>query len=60
MSDSPKKPDLAATRDSLRARLEGARGRDYWRSLDDLASAPGFKELIENAQAALPKSAQAD
>jgi MoCo/4Fe-4S cofactor protein with predicted Tat translocation signal len=48
MSDSPKKPDLAATRDSLRARLEGARGRDYWRSLDDLASTPGFKELIEN------------
>src|SRR5581483_640370 len=43
MSESPKKLDLAA----VRARLEGARGRDYWRSLEDLAATPGFKDLIE-------------
>jgi MoCo/4Fe-4S cofactor protein with predicted Tat translocation signal len=48
MSDSPNKPDLAAARDSLRARLEGAHGRDYWRSLEDLASTPAFKQLIED------------
>ncbi|HEY2842006.1 MAG TPA: TAT-variant-translocated molybdopterin oxidoreductase, partial [Bryobacteraceae bacterium] len=32
---------------AVRARLEGARGRDYWRSLEDLASTPGFKDLLE-------------
>jgi MoCo/4Fe-4S cofactor protein with predicted Tat translocation signal len=42
MSDSPNKLDLAA----VRARLEGARGRDYWRSLEDLASHPEFQELV--------------
>ncbi|HEV3331366.1 MAG TPA: TAT-variant-translocated molybdopterin oxidoreductase [Bryobacteraceae bacterium] len=42
MSDSPNKLDLAA----VRARLEGARGRDYWRSLEDLASQPEFQELL--------------
>ncbi len=36
--------DLAATR----ARLEAAgRGRDYWRSLDDLAATPEFQDLLE-------------
>ena len=44
MSEESKPLDLAG----LRARLEGAaRGRDFWRSLDDLASAPGFQELVE-------------
>jgi MoCo/4Fe-4S cofactor protein with predicted Tat translocation signal len=43
MSDSPKKPDVAA----IRARLEGARGRHYWRNLDDLANTPEFQELLE-------------
>jgi MoCo/4Fe-4S cofactor protein with predicted Tat translocation signal len=43
MSDSPTKLDLAA----VRARLENARGRDYWRSLEDLASDPEFHELVE-------------
>src|SRR5215475_1835286 len=42
MSDSPKL-DLAAARQ----RLEGARGRDYWRSLDDLAATPEFQDLLE-------------
>ena len=43
MSDSPKQLDLAA----VRARLDGARGRDYWRSLDDLAATPEFQDLLE-------------
>ena len=42
MSETRKKLDLAA----VRARLEGARGRDYWRSLDDLAATPEFQELL--------------
>ena len=44
MNDPRKKLDLAA----VRARLEGARGRDYWRSLDDLAATPEFRELLQN------------
>ena len=43
MNDQPKQLDLAA----VRARLEAARGRAYWRSLEDLAASPGFKELLE-------------
>jgi molybdopterin-containing oxidoreductase family iron-sulfur binding subunit len=35
--------DLAA----VRQRLEGARGRDYWRSLNDLAATPEFQDLLE-------------
>jgi MoCo/4Fe-4S cofactor protein with predicted Tat translocation signal len=45
MSDTRKKLDLAA----VRARLNGGApsGRDYWRSLDDLASTPEFQDLLE-------------
>src|SRR6266513_1908805 len=43
MSEPREKLDLAA----VRARIDGARGRDYWRSLDDLASLPEFRELVE-------------
>jgi molybdopterin-containing oxidoreductase family iron-sulfur binding subunit len=43
MSDIRKKLDLAA----VRARLDGSRGRDYWRNLDDLASTPEFQDLLE-------------
>lgn len=43
MSDSPQKLNLAAVRE----RLEGARGREYWRSLDELSSTPEFKDLVE-------------
>jgi len=43
MSDIRKKLDLAA----VRARLDGARGSDYWRSLDDLAATPEFQDLLE-------------
>jgi molybdopterin-containing oxidoreductase family iron-sulfur binding subunit len=41
--DPRKKLDLAA----VRARLEGAHGRDYWRSLDELAATPEFQDLME-------------
>jgi len=43
MSEPREKLELAA----VRARLEKASGTDYWRSLDELASAPGFRELVE-------------
>src|SRR5689334_10713516 len=43
MIEPRKKLDLAA----VRARLDGVRGRDYWRSLDDLAAAPEFREMVE-------------
>ena len=43
MMDPRKKLDLAA----VRARLEGAHGRDYWRSLDELAATPEFQDLME-------------
>ena len=43
MNDPRKKLDLAAAR----ARLDGARGRDYWRSLDDLASTPEFRDMLD-------------
>jgi molybdopterin-containing oxidoreductase family iron-sulfur binding subunit len=42
MSDTPQKLDLAG----VRARLEKARGREYWRSLDDLASTKEFQDLL--------------
>ena len=32
--------------DALRARLEGTRGREYWRSLEALAETPEFKEFL--------------
>jgi len=43
MSEPRKKLELAA----VRARLDGARGHEYWRSLDDLASTPEFQDLLE-------------
>ena len=36
------KPDLAA----IRERLNGVRGQQYWRSLDELAETPEFKEML--------------
>ncbi len=35
--------DLAA----IRARLDSSRGREYWRSLEELAATDGFEELLE-------------
>src|SRR3954452_16970223 len=43
MSEEHKQLDLAG----VRARLDGARGRDYWRSLDELAATPAFRDLLE-------------
>jgi molybdopterin-containing oxidoreductase family iron-sulfur binding subunit len=44
MSDKSNHSDLAA----MRARLEAAgRGRNYWRSLDDLAKTPEFRAMVE-------------
>jgi len=31
---------------AIRARLNAARGREYWRSLDELAATPEFEELL--------------
>ncbi len=33
--------------ETARRRLDGARGRDYWRSLEELADSPGFEEMLE-------------
>src|SRR5215469_7371779 len=43
MSDIRKKLDLA----SVRARLEGSRGREYWRNVDELAQTPEFQDMLE-------------
>ncbi len=43
MSELRKKLDLAAAR----ARLDGTRGKEYWRSLDELAATPEFQDLLE-------------
>src|SRR5215831_15908084 len=43
MNEPQNQLDLAA----VRARLEQSRGREYWRSLEDLAAAPEFRELVE-------------
>src|SRR6187455_3394759 len=32
--------------EALRARLEGTRGREYWRSLDAVSETPEFKEFL--------------
>jgi molybdopterin-containing oxidoreductase family iron-sulfur binding subunit len=32
--------------EGLRARLDGSRGREYWRSLESLAETPEFKEFL--------------
>ena len=38
-----KHPDLA----SMRARLDGLRGRQFWRSLEELAETPEFRKVVE-------------
>src|ERR1700735_4492413 len=42
MSNPENQLDLAA----VRSRLQGVTGREYWRSLDDLASTPEFYDLV--------------
>src|ERR1700712_3965804 len=41
-SIKPAKLTLAEVRD----RLDGKRGKRFWQSLDDLADAPGFEEML--------------
>ncbi len=43
MQDDTGRLDLAA----VRARLAGARGRQYWRSLEELAEAEGFRAFLQ-------------
>ena len=31
---------------SIRARLDGVRGQQYWRSLDEISETPEFKEML--------------
>src|SRR3954465_9196805 len=43
---SPRRPKL--TLQEVRERLSAARGKAYWRSLEELVDEPGFEELLEN------------
>src|SRR3954470_9322831 len=43
---SPRRPKL--TLQEVRERLSAARGKTYWRSLEELVDEPGFEELLEN------------
>jgi MoCo/4Fe-4S cofactor protein with predicted Tat translocation signal len=42
MSSEPNRLDLA----SAQAHLDNAKGRNYWRSLEELTGAPGFEEML--------------
>ncbi|MCX7792771.1 MAG: TAT-variant-translocated molybdopterin oxidoreductase [Chloroflexaceae bacterium] len=43
MTSTTPNPDLEA----IRARLRATRGQQFWRSLDELADTPAFRELVE-------------
>ena len=43
MSSQINKLDLA----TAKARLESAKGRNYWRSLEELAASDGFEEMLQ-------------
>ena len=47
---------------AIRAKLNGAQGRAYWQSLDELADAPEFRAFLEDEfpQQARPLNAQMD
>ncbi|MGD8397070.1 MAG: TAT-variant-translocated molybdopterin oxidoreductase, partial [Candidatus Eiseniibacteriota bacterium] len=49
LPNSPQNTELTPRLDlrALRARLAGRNGRDYWRSLDELAGSQEFGELLE-------------
>ena len=42
MSSEPNQLDLA----SARTQLDAAKGRNYWRSLEELAGTAGFEEML--------------
>jgi len=52
MSASPAQP---MTLEAVRARLNGAKGKKYWRSLDELANTPEFQAAVERE---FPSAAQ--
>ena len=35
------------TLDAVRAKLKGAKGKRYWRSVDELANTPEFQAAVE-------------
>jgi MoCo/4Fe-4S cofactor protein with predicted Tat translocation signal len=45
-SEENSNPDNRLDLAAVRQRLQGASGREYWRSLDDLASTPEFQDLL--------------
>src|SRR5205814_5273949 len=45
---SPMRQRSRLTLQEVRARLSAARGKTYWRSLEELVDEPGFEELLEN------------
>ena len=45
---SPMRQRSRLTLQEVRARLSVARGKTYWRSLEELVDEPGFEELLEN------------
>ncbi len=44
---NPSKPYAYLDLAEIRARLDSSRGREYWRSLEELANTEGFEELLE-------------
>jgi molybdopterin-containing oxidoreductase family iron-sulfur binding subunit len=47
MGAPPHGPAIGDASDAVRRRLEGRRGRAFWRSLEELADAPDFRRLVE-------------
>ena len=46
-SGNPQPPSESLDLAGARARLKAARGREYWRSLEELAAKAEFRQLVE-------------
>ncbi len=46
-SAAPAAASVKLTLAEVRAKLDGKRGRRYWKNLDELAETPGFHEMLE-------------
>ncbi len=46
MSSQPKAPEVRIDLASVRRRVDGASGRRYWKSLEELAETPGFQDFL--------------
>jgi hypothetical protein len=46
MSDTREVPAVRVDLSGVRRRLDGAQGRIYWKSLEDLAQTPEFLEFL--------------